>query len=65
MFRIDRTYRRHPARVRAWVARAVDMLAAGMIAPMVAATLPLGQVAEAHRLLETGQIVGKVVLDCR
>jgi NADPH:quinone reductase-like Zn-dependent oxidoreductase len=65
LFAIDKTYRRDPARVRAWVARAIDMLAAGTIAPMIGAALPLGQVAEAHRLVETGQVVGKVVLDCR
>jgi NADPH:quinone reductase-like Zn-dependent oxidoreductase len=65
MFRIDQTYRRAPARVRAWVARALALLAAGAIAPIVSTTLPLEEVAEAHRLLETGQIVGKVVLDCQ
>jgi NADPH:quinone reductase-like Zn-dependent oxidoreductase len=51
--------------VQAWVTRAIDLLAAGAIAPIVGATLPLGQATEAHRLVETGQIVGKVVLDCR
>lgn len=65
MFAIDKIYRRDPARVQAWVTRAIDLLAAGAIAPIVGATLPLDQAAEAHRLVETGQIVGKVVLDCR
>jgi NADPH:quinone reductase-like Zn-dependent oxidoreductase len=65
MFAIDKIYRRDPARVQAWVTRAIDLLAAGAIAPIVGATLPLGQAAEAHRLVETGQIVAKVVLDCR
>ena len=65
LFAIDKIYRRDPARVRAWVARAIDMLAAGAVTPIVGATLPLGKVAEAHRLLETGEIVGKVLLDCR
>ena len=65
VFAIDRIYPRDPGRVRAWVARARDMLAAGTIAPIVGATLPLERVAEAHRLIETVKIVGKVVLDCR
>jgi NADPH:quinone reductase-like Zn-dependent oxidoreductase len=64
-FAMDRTYRADPARVRAWVARAIDLLAAGSIAPIVGATLPLEEVAEAQRLVETGAVVGKVVLDCR
>ena len=49
----------------AWVARVLDLLATGTVAPIVGATLPLEQVAEAHRLLESGEIVGKIVLDCR
>ena len=64
-FAMDKIYRSDPPRVRAWVARALDLLAAGSIAPIVGVTLPLAQVAEAHRLLEAGEVVGKVVLDCR
>jgi NADPH:quinone reductase-like Zn-dependent oxidoreductase len=65
LFAIDQAYHRDPARVRGWVERVMAMLAAGTIAPLVGATLPLAEVAEAHRLVETGQIVGKVVIDCR
>jgi NADPH:quinone reductase-like Zn-dependent oxidoreductase len=65
VFAMDKIYPRDPERVRAWVARAIDLLEAGAIAPIVGATLPLGQVAEAHRLLETGGLVGKAVIDCR
>jgi NADPH2:quinone reductase len=65
IFAMDRTYRRDPPRVRAWVARALDLLAAGAIAPLVGATVPLEAVAEGHRLVETGSVVGKVVIDCR
>jgi NADPH:quinone reductase len=38
------------------------LLAAGKVRPMVARVLPLAQAAEAHRLLEAGEIIGKVVL---
>jgi NADPH:quinone reductase-like Zn-dependent oxidoreductase len=65
LFRMDETYRRDPLRVRGWVARALDLLAAGAISPIIGATLPLEQISEAHRLLETGRIVGKVVIDSR
>jgi NADPH:quinone reductase-like Zn-dependent oxidoreductase len=65
VFAIDRTFHRDPARVHAWVARAIDLLAAGTIAPKIGATLPLEHVAKAQRLVEAGGVIGKVVLDCR
>ena len=37
-------------------------LAAGQIAPLIAARLPLTEAAEAHRLLESGKAQGKIVL---
>jgi NADPH2:quinone reductase len=42
--------------------RAMAALAAGEIAPRIHATLPLAQAAEAHRLLESGGVTGKIVL---
>ncbi|WP_444900174.1 NAD(P)H-quinone oxidoreductase [Microbulbifer sp. VAAC004] len=38
------------------------LIEAGKIHPQVAARFPLEEVAEAHRLLESGKIVGKIVL---
>ncbi|HJR60051.1 MAG TPA: NAD(P)H-quinone oxidoreductase [Vicinamibacterales bacterium] len=38
------------------------LLARGDVRPIVHATFPLRQAAEAHRLLESGEVVGKVVL---
>jgi NADPH2:quinone reductase len=38
------------------------LLVARRVAPVVQATLPLRQAAEAHRLLEAGQVIGKLVL---
>ena len=38
------------------------LLAAGQVTPIVHGTLPLTQAAEAHRLLEAGAVIGKLVL---
>jgi len=38
------------------------LLASGRVAPVVHSTLPLEQAAEAHRLMESGAHVGKIVL---
>jgi NADPH:quinone reductase-like Zn-dependent oxidoreductase len=40
----------------------LEQHAAGSITPLVGARLPLSAVAEAHRLLDTSSIVGKIVL---
>ena len=42
--------------------RVWPLIAAGKVAPVVHRVLPLGDAAEAHRLLERGEVVGKVVL---
>jgi NADPH:quinone reductase-like Zn-dependent oxidoreductase len=41
---------------------AVAMTAAGVLHPVVAQILPLDKAAEAHALVETGELVGRVVL---
>jgi NADPH:quinone reductase len=38
------------------------LLGSGIVKPVIDRTLPLTQAAEAHRLLESGQIIGKIVL---
>ncbi len=43
-------------------ARVWPLLAAGQVRPIVDRTLPLAEAAESHRLLEEGQIIGKIVL---
>ena len=40
------------------------LLAAGTVRPLVHATFPLRQAADAHRLLESGEVIGKIVLTC-
>jgi NADPH:quinone reductase-like Zn-dependent oxidoreductase len=42
--------------------RLLDLLAAGELHPWVEHELPLEQAAEAHRLIESGEVVGRVVL---
>ncbi len=50
-----------PARFRTDVEALVGQLSSGAITPEVT-TLPLAQAAEAHRLLESRQVTGKIVL---
>ena len=38
------------------------LLSSGIVAPIVDRTVPLENAAEAHRLLESGEVVGKIVL---
>ena len=40
----------------------IDLLAAGSIQPRIGARMPMSDVADAHRLLEAGSVVGKILL---
>ena len=40
------------------------LLEAGLARPIVHRTFPLAHAADAHRLLESGEVIGKVVLTC-
>jgi NADPH2:quinone reductase len=42
--------------------RAVELFAAGKARPALFARLPLPEAREAHRLLESGEVLGKLVL---
>src|SRR5436305_2563450 len=42
--------------------RILEMIAAHAVRPIIAETLPVEQAAEAHRRLEAGQMLGKIVL---
>jgi NADPH:quinone reductase-like Zn-dependent oxidoreductase len=44
------------------VGRLLELLAAGELHPWLEKKLPLEQAAEAHRLIESGEVVGRVVL---
>ena len=45
--------------------RVWPLLARGEVGPVVHATYPLADAAEAHRMLEAGDVIGKLVLVCR
>lgn len=45
------------------LAALADLVDSGLLRPHIAHTLPLAHAAEAHRLLATGTLTGKVVLD--
>jgi putative PIG3 family NAD(P)H quinone oxidoreductase len=57
-----RTVEEKGAIARELEARVWPLLAAGTIAPVVHRVLPLRDAADAHRLLERGDVIGKVVL---
>lgn len=40
------------------------LIEAGRVRPVIHATFPLGQAAQAHALMESGRHIGKIVLDC-
>ncbi|MFA0810045.1 NAD(P)H-quinone oxidoreductase [Microbulbifer epialgicus] len=61
------TLRARSAAVKAEIARSLEskawpLIEAGKVRPQVAAEFTLEQVAEAHRLLESGKLIGKIVL---
>lgn len=51
------------ALARAFEDRVVPLFEAGKLAPVIERVLPLADIAEAHRLLESNETFGKVVLD--
>jgi NADPH:quinone reductase len=56
------TYDRHPAERRRLTLELIALLKDGKIKPRVGARLAMREAAEAHRLLEQGQVAGKIVL---
>ncbi|MDQ6662394.1 MAG: zinc-binding dehydrogenase, partial [Chloroflexota bacterium] len=40
----------------------LQLIAEKAITPLIARTMPVEQAAEAHRLLESGELMGKIVL---
>jgi NADPH:quinone reductase len=57
-----RTIEEKGAIARALEARVWPLLASRQVAPVIDRTLPLADAPEAHRLLESGEAIGKVVL---
>lgn len=52
-----------PQRMRAWLAELLTSYRGGAIQPVIGATFPLEQAADAHRLIEQRRNLGKVVLE--
>ena len=58
----DRTVDEKAAIARDLEQHVWPLLASGIVAPVVDRTLPLTEAGEAHRLLEAGEVIGKIVL---
>jgi NADPH:quinone reductase len=61
------TLRMRSVEEKAAIARELEqhvwpLLASGIVSPIIHRTLPLTDAAEAHRLLEAGEVIGKIVL---
>jgi NADPH2:quinone reductase len=61
-FYLGRLMRHRPEVVQEAIGELVELWRSGAIKPVVGATFPLDEVAEAHRLVEERRSVGKVVL---
>jgi NADPH:quinone reductase len=61
-FYLGRLMRHRPDLVREAIADVLDLWEQGAVKPLVGATFPLEEAAEAHRLIEERRSVGKVVL---
>ena len=64
LYSVQTLRRRKPELYRQDVAILLDLLAQGQIKPLVAARLPLSQARQAHELLGSGAVAGKLVLIC-
>jgi NADPH2:quinone reductase len=51
-----------PDERRAGMRALIDMLAAGRLKPRIYAKVPLTQAARAHEMLESGEVLGKLLL---
>jgi NADPH2:quinone reductase len=56
------TYDRHPEQRRRLMSQVIELFAQGKINPRVGACLPMSAAAEAHKMLEAGAVIGKIVL---
>ena len=61
-YAIMRHSRAHPGTLTQDIAEMLAGIARGMLRPVIAAVLPLREIARAHAMLESGSAVGKIVL---
>jgi hypothetical protein len=64
LYSVQTLRRRKPELYRQDVAVVLDLLVKGQIKPLVAGRLPLSQARQAHELLGSGSVAGKLVLIC-
>jgi len=57
--------RRRVRLIEAIEKRGWPLIARGRIKPVVGATVPFTEAAAAHRMLEAGEVIGKVILTMR
>lgn len=63
-YNIQSRREKHPEEFREDVSTLMQWLKAGRLQPAVAEIRPLAEAAEVHRLIDTGKVAGKIVLDC-
>ncbi len=59
---VNQINKKHPEWMREDLGMLLNLLSQGKIAPIIGKRLPLEEVATAHKLLENGQVQGKLVL---
>jgi NADPH:quinone reductase-like Zn-dependent oxidoreductase len=63
-YNIHTRRQKHPEEFKADVAALFELLKSGKLKPAIADVVPLEQVVEVHRRIDSAEIAGKVVLDC-
>jgi NADPH:quinone reductase-like Zn-dependent oxidoreductase len=61
-YRLSDVARRKPRRIRDNLDSLVSGLQSGKLRPLIAELVPLDRVADAHRLIEHGNVLGKILL---
>jgi NADPH:quinone reductase-like Zn-dependent oxidoreductase len=63
-YNIHTRRQKHPEEFKSDVAALFELLKSGKLKPAIADVVPLEQVVEVHRRIDSAEIAGKVVLDC-
>jgi NADPH:quinone reductase-like Zn-dependent oxidoreductase len=63
-YNIQTRREKEPEQFKADVAALFSLLKTGKLAPALQAVVPLAEAADVHRLLDKGEVAGKIVLNC-